>query len=63
MGQEDITRRLLIAQMERAIELLNEDATFVIADWDSDKNRAELKNKLHEIRRDSIRLSKWMEGK
>lgn len=46
------TSRLLIAQMKRAIELLEG-----VKDPYS-KDFAELSNKLHEIRRDSIRLMK-----
>lgn len=50
------TRILLIAQMKRAIELL-EDLKILDA-YSYKSGFAELENKLHEIRRDSIRFSK-----
>jgi len=51
---ENNTKTLLISQMKRAIELLEDDS---INEFNS-KELAELRNKLHEIRRDSIRFMK-----
>ena len=51
---ENNTKTLLISQMKRAIELLDDDS---INEFNS-KELAELRNKLHEIRRDSIRFMK-----
>lgn len=53
----DDTRILLVAQLKRAIELLKN------ADFERfmySKDLAELDSKLHEIRRDSIRLVKMI---
>lgn len=53
----DNTKVLLIAQMKRAIELLeNED----VGRGAYSSDLAELDNKLHEIRRDSIRYVDWL---
>ena len=51
---ENNTKTLLISQMKRAIELLEDDSINEI----NSKELAELRNKLHEIRRDSIRFMK-----
>ncbi|MCK1996829.1 hypothetical protein MPH47_06235 [Psychrobacillus psychrodurans] len=47
------SRNLLICQMERAIELLKDEKVKVYT-----RDFSELDNKLHEIRRDSIRFIK-----
>ena len=60
---KDNTRILLIAQMKRAIELLEDDETTTLMHWYGNKNFAELSNKFHEIRRDSIRFIKECNGK
>lgn len=56
------TKALLIAQMRRAIELLETEGieeSFLQRSWRSvNGNHTELRNKLHEIRRDSIRFIK-----
>lgn len=64
---DDNTRILLIAQMRRAIELLESEdilkpvKTHDGSNWKwlgTNREHTELKVKLHEIRRDSVRLIK-----
>ena len=50
------TRTLLVAQMKRVIELLEDDNNLLPYSYKG----AEVTKKLHEIRRDSIRLAKEM---
>ncbi len=53
--------RLLIAEMERCVDLLREleDADDV-RDTDRDNGVSELKSKMHEVRRDSTRWAKLL---
>ncbi len=61
------TRLLLIAQMKRVIELLESDGiTKPMGDgkwWSVNKNHSEMKTKLREIRRDSVRFVKECNAK
>lgn len=56
------TRTLLIAQMKRALELMENMEVKELKEPDFSpyfyEHIAELENKLHEIRRDSIRFAK-----
>lgn len=60
---KDNTRVLLIAQMKRAIELLESDGIEMRNEWHYSKHFAELNNKFHEIRRDSVRFIKECNGR
>lgn len=59
-------KNLLIAQMERALELLGTESIenpLIDNSWNTiNRNHTELRIKLHEIRRDSIRFIKECNG-
>lgn len=54
--EKENARQLLIAQMKRALELLEDEK--ILKPYIYNSGFAELENKLHEIRRDSVRFVK-----
>ena len=56
-------KKLIILECERVIELIKEDQLFAEKWWGRNPNRAELKNKMKELRRDMMRLEKMLYGK
>ncbi|MGL5330184.1 MAG: hypothetical protein ACRDD7_13015 [Peptostreptococcaceae bacterium] len=52
-----ITRACVIANMHRVIEILESNKDLKPT-WESNKEFAELKSKMHEIRRDTIDIEK-----
>lgn len=52
-------KKLLIEEMKRLIKLLETTKEYEICEW-SNKNRAEIKRKMHELRRDTIAYEKHL---
>lgn len=53
----DIVKLCLIANMKRVLQILESDIEIEYS-WKNSKEKAEIRNKMHEIRRDSIELDK-----
>lgn len=59
MKSIEITRLCVIANMHRCLEILESDVELKPT-WDINKEFAELKAKMHEIRRDTKEMEKFL---